>query len=792
MTLAAPDAVTIAVSARHTPWATPLTRPEMSNEAGSKARIRVNSRHLERDGRPFIPVSGEMHYSRVPRERWLDRLRLMRSGGLTAVAAYVPWIHHEEREGETCFSGNRDIRAFIDTAADAGLDVVLRIGPWVHAEVRNGGFPDWVQEAPVIHRTDDPGYLSLVEGWFARLGAEVGDLMGAPGPVIGIQVENELYDQPAHIATLKSLAKAHGLVAPIWTATGWGSAELPGDEVFPLYGGYPDGFWVAPEAGWAEAFREQFFFTHLWDDPHIGADLRWHFGGPQILGGRRSPSTTFPPATCELGGGMTGAYHRRPKVSGRDVAAVGLAKIGSGSAWQGFYMYVGGLNPRGRTGLQESHASGYPNDMPTFDYDFHAPISTTGRVRESHALLRRQHAFLAAFGERLATMPSTLPHERPSSLGDTTTLRWALRSDGETGFVFINAHQPYEPLDPPIVRFALELDAATVEFPAAPIAIPPGTLAHWPVNLPFAGATIAWATASVLTTLEGEVPILVLAAEEGVPVEIAFGAEPHVEPATEHADVDGHTIAIDASQSRSVRVRADDAVLDIVVLSPQDAAKSWVFETPWRQLVLADGAIWADDDGSLSGRSTTAADSVRRYDAVAQAFLDVAIELVNDAIDVTLVPEQLRPAREIPAEGYGRFRGQVWSAPDAEQRAELAERLRVTLPPEADTLDAELEVAWEGDVLQLTVDGVVVYDQFWTGHDFVVNLRDVGATSESDLVLELMPLHPDAPVRVSADAQQVRDGGAGAPVGAVRSIRLVEPARWRERSPVQEQPPQNH
>src|SRR5699024_5202067 len=124
-----------------------------------------------------------------------------------------------------------------------------------------------------------------------------------------------------------------------------------------------------------------------------------------------------------------------------DVAALAHVKIGNGSAWQGYYMYVGGRNPR--AGLQETQSSGYPNDMPEWGYDFHAPIGQSGDLHESAALLRAQHTFLAAFGDRLGRMPSSLPHDMPAGLEDRNTLRWALRSDGREGFAIISHHQPH-------------------------------------------------------------------------------------------------------------------------------------------------------------------------------------------------------------------------------------------------------------------------------------------------------------------------------------------------------------
>ncbi len=484
MTSASPLGVT------HRPHERPLARPAMSNTTDRHDRIALTNRYVEVDGRPAIPISGEVHYSRVPRDEWEERLRLMRSGGITVVATYVFWNHHEPERGHRDFGGGLDVSAFVSLCERLGLDVVLRIGPWCHGEVRNGGFPDWVQDAPVQHRTDDPAYLALVDEWFAALGAELAPHCGPSSRVIAIQLENELYDQPGHLVTLKRLAKRNGLTAPIFTATAWGGAELPAGEVLPLYGGYGDGFWVDADQPWDTTFREHFFFSHAWDDPGIGADLREHAGIGRHGDGPRVPSPDFPPATCELGGGMATAYHRRPLLGALDVAAVAHGKIGNGSGWQGYYMYAGGLNPR--PGLQESQATGYPNDLPVFDYDFHAPIGAAGELSPTHAELRRQHAFLAAFGERLADMPSTLPDVLPNGVDDVDTLRWAIRSDGASAWVFVNWQQPHVLLGLYRgARFAIGLDTGTVVFPHEPVDVPPGTIAHWPVHLELGGVRLA-------------------------------------------------------------------------------------------------------------------------------------------------------------------------------------------------------------------------------------------------------------------------------------------------------------
>jgi beta-galactosidase len=132
----------------------------MSNTEDRHERFRVTSRYVELGGKPAIPVSGELHYSRVPRARWEERLRLMKAGGITVVASYTFWIHHERTEGNVSFDDGLDVAAFVRLCREVGLDMVLRVGPWCHGEVRNGGFPDWVQAAPVQHRTNDPATLT--------------------------------------------------------------------------------------------------------------------------------------------------------------------------------------------------------------------------------------------------------------------------------------------------------------------------------------------------------------------------------------------------------------------------------------------------------------------------------------------------------------------------------------------------------------------------------------------------------------------------------------------------------
>ena len=151
--------------------------------------------YLIKNGKPWFPVMGEMHYSRYRKEWWEESLRKIKAGGVSVVSAYVIWIHHEEEENVFDFEGCRDIGTFVRLCRKVGLSVFLRIGPFVHGEVRNGGFPDWIIEREkegMAIRCNNEEYLGYVRRFWKKVYAQVDGCMEKDGgPVIGIQIENE-------------------------------------------------------------------------------------------------------------------------------------------------------------------------------------------------------------------------------------------------------------------------------------------------------------------------------------------------------------------------------------------------------------------------------------------------------------------------------------------------------------------------------------------------------------------------------------------------------------------------
>ena len=145
------------------------------------------------DGQPFQIISGEMHYARIPRGYWEDRLKKARAMGLNTITTYVFWNLHEPQPGVYDFSGQLDVAAFIHAAQQEGLYVILRPGPYVCAEWDLGGLPAWLLANPkMVLRSDQPDFIQPAERWLKRLGRELAPLqITRGGPVIAVQVENE-------------------------------------------------------------------------------------------------------------------------------------------------------------------------------------------------------------------------------------------------------------------------------------------------------------------------------------------------------------------------------------------------------------------------------------------------------------------------------------------------------------------------------------------------------------------------------------------------------------------------
>jgi beta-galactosidase len=164
------------------------------------------------NGKEEFLYGGELHYYRVPKEEWRDRLTKLKNAGCNLVSSYVPWVWHEIEEGVYDFTGEtrgeRDLKAFLELAKEFGLYCIVRPGPYVMAEVRFHGVPNWLLDTypEVIAQKQDGGehptrvvsyrhpvFLEKTKKWYEAVNEVIAPMqINQGGTVIMYQLCNEI------------------------------------------------------------------------------------------------------------------------------------------------------------------------------------------------------------------------------------------------------------------------------------------------------------------------------------------------------------------------------------------------------------------------------------------------------------------------------------------------------------------------------------------------------------------------------------------------------------------------
>jgi beta-galactosidase len=730
--------------------------------------LEVNSRYVVRDGKPWLPVMGEFHFARFPEKYWQEELLKMKAGGVDVVSAYVFWIHHEEIEGQFDWTGRRDLRHFVELCAQDGLQVYLRIGPWDHGEARNGGLPDWLVKKKIPLRRNDPEYLKYVGRFYDQIGAQIHGLQWqAGGPVIGVQLENEYGETgegagAAHIAELKRLAISAGIDPPLFSVTGWPNLDFPAREFIPVFGGYPDDFWT----------------ERLTDAPPNPGYLFKTDRAVGDLGAMTAASGTgavdlrhYPFVTAEQGGGMETSYHRRPLIEPDDIAALTLTGLGSGVNFYGYYMFQGGANPEGKlTSLQESIATGYPNDLPPISYDFQAPLGEYGQERESFRKVKNLHLFVDSFGSDLALMAPYAPVERPKDAADLSMARTMLRANGDHGFLFVNNYvRKYAMAERRGFQVRVKLKSGPVELPRVPVDVPANSYFIWPVNLDLGAGTLEYSTAQLLTRLDadGETTWFFFAIP-GIRTDFAFDAG-NVERVRATSGTVSEThggIVVEGPEpgkETALEVRGKNGrTTRIVLLTEAEAEQLWKVSSGGTETVfLSPADVFADGDTvhlrSLDPARLTAFVFLPGTGGHAHMLWRERTWKV-DARKIAFKWTQTREAAPRAAmRMVAHVEGRKGPMPEAPDDADFkgAAQWSLEIPKVAMTglSDINVRIHYAGDVARLTMDGRLLDDDFYNGRTWEIGLkRYLPEAFGRKLAVSVLPMPAKAPIYLDARA----------------------------------------
>lgn len=780
-----------------------------SDHAPDGKVLGVSDRYLTLAGKPWIPVMGEMHYSRVPEAEWDEDLAKMKAAGVDVVSTYIIWIYHEEAQGEWDWSGNRNLRHFAELCKKHGLLLMVRVGPWAHAETRNGGLPDWVMKAGPV-RQMDPKFMAETKDFYDQIGMQLHGLLWKDGgPVTGVQIENE-YGQTgpgkgaAYILALKALALKAGLDVPLYTVTGWDNAIVPKSAFLPVFGGYP----AAPWGGTTAKLPPQEVYAFRFNN-RVSGNMGMIGAVPPAQGAdptaASSDLSATPFLTAEVGGGIEDTYHRRPVMSADDIAAMVPVMLGSGVNGYGTYMMVGGEDASGKLStFQESQATGYPTDVPVKSYDFQAPIGEFGLERRSLRLLKEWNYFMQDYGPLLAPMSTFAPAVRPRDPQDLSVLRWSVRTDGKTGFIFLNNYvRGVNMAAKKGVQFAVDLpQGRTAKIPDQPIDIPSGAFFAWPFGLPLGGGVeLRYATAQLMSEMtNGAAAAKVLFCLRNVRCELSLGGSnlsveaPSGISMARSGDTTLLTRGKDAPALSVLTIHSKETSgttgIRLILLSPEAAEDTWSVKTGGvAQLVRTSADVWAENDSFTLAQLDDPVFHFSVYPAtVATLSAEVALKKDEGGFRAALPPvhltasvEQERAAAMVPPVHLGpplswRPVG-VAQAPDDQVWAAAAGEWRVKLNPQAipaGVSNVFLRVNYIGDEGRLVSrDGTLLQDDFWNGQPWLIGMHRFATAGGSipDMQLTLLPIRADAPLYLSDDARAaLPKQGQSAEVKSIKAI----------------------
>jgi len=693
---------------------------------------------MQKNGEPYYTISGEFHFSRYDEPSWEREILKIKACGLDTIATYMFWIHHEFYEGKFDFSGNRNIRQFISLCAKHNLQVILRVGPYAHGECRNGGLPDWMFGRPFEVRSNDEGYLTYVRRYFNEIGNQVHGLMYSEGgPVTAIQLENEYTAACSpweitvpwkrqwithgnggleHMLLLREIAHEAGLKTPYITCTGWGNAPYPDGEMLPLWGGYAYWPWLYWDNGnEPHPPTHGYLFKNHHDENEAG-----------------DYDKKYPFACCEMGGGMQVWYPYRFVAEPESVEAMSLVTIAGGCNFLGYFMFHGGRNP-----VIDGH---FLNEQlnPRISYDFQAPVGEFGQLKESYRCIKNIHYMLRDHNNFFCTAAPVIPPQ-PYDPENTTHLRYAARSNGQKGFLFINNYQDHlEQTDKTGIRVQIQTNDGTIHIPhEGGMDILKNVSAVLPFNLDMGEILLEYSTAQYITRVDNNgKSTYFFFTPSGMTGEFCFSGKP---------DITGAGVTGRFTDGLTIVTLADKPVQEfnvgesicIVCLNREQSLDFWTAE--------------------IHGQQTAFLCEETLYSAADALYIEC-----HDKQEISLLAYPPLNCGTSEFETKGIFTQYKFNctAPDTGLRVEtpVAASLepyenRAIIHFDKSILDecteVFLNVKYTGDIGWAFINGQLIHDNFNNGQTWEIGLKSLkNQLDNGDLYLYLSPLSEDGDVNV--------------------------------------------
>ena len=734
---------------------------------GSQGTIGFTNYYLEENGTPFFGIAGECHYARVHESQWEDTILKMKMCGINIVSTYVFWIHHEEQEGVFRFDGNRNLRKFVEICKKHGMYVIVRIGPFDHGEVRNGGLPDWLYGKPFEVRSLDEGFLLCVKRLYHELGVQLKGLYFKDGgPIIGTQLDNEYMHSAApwemttgvanewtpwggdgveYLHTLKKLAQEEGILTPFYTSTGWGGAAMDASEMMPLWGGYAFWPWIFYD------YRGEHPATpeYIYRDNHNNEISKTYNFEPEY------EPESMPYACCEMGGGMACYYYYRFQLPYESVDAMANIKMAGGCNFLGYYMFRGGSNPKGEKTpfLNECQC-------PKISYDYQAAIGEYGQLRPSFYRLKALHTFALNYSNYLCRLVTALPKGAEEiKPEDVETLRYSVRTDGKSGFVFLNNYQDHVECKAKEGEYiCLETQNGKIEI--SDISLAAGEEAILPFGLDVEGCRLIYAKAQPLSIVrEGEKTVYFFFVPDGMKAEYVWDGK--TVSALNGNEVKEEKLCVIPEEGKmsSYRISGKNGDVEIVTLTREQSFQFYELQREGKKTAVLCNVPFMYDGEKIHLESAEEKTTVKLM-----MYPAAELKYAGENINVSEVQE-------------GIFKGVQFSEHISAEELKLQKcgpyRYTFIVPENYEEYkDARIQISYTGDIGYVFIDGELVSDNFCNEAVWEIGLKEVWKPEMGkEFTLLITPRKEDQSVDVSSTMAGRKEMLKKA-VGEVKSVKI--------------------
>lgn len=734
---------------------------------GPQGTIGFTNYYLEENGTPFFGIAGECHYARVHESQWEDTILKMKMCGINIVSTYVFWIHHEEQEGVFRFDGSRNLRKFVELCKKHGMYVIVRIGPFDHGEVRNGGLLDWLYGKPFEVRSLDERFLAYVKRLYHQLGMQLQGLYFKDGgPIIGTQLDNEYMhsaapweittgvanewtpggsEGPKYLHALKRLAQEEGILTPFYTSTGWGGAAMDASEMMPLWGGYAFWPWIFYD------YRGEHPATpeYIYRDNHNNEIPKTYNFEPEY------EPESMPYACCEMGGGMSCYYYYRFQLPYESVDAMANIKMAGGCNFLGYYMFRGGSNPKGEKTpfLNECQC-------PKISYDYQAAIGEYGQLRPSFYRLKALHTFASNYSDFLCRLVTVLPEGAEDiKPEDIETLRYSVRTDGKSGFVFLNNYQDHVTCkDKEGERICLETKDGKIEI--SEISLAAGEEAILPFGLDVEGIRLVYAKAQPLSIVrENGKTVYFFFVPDGMNAEYVWDGKTVNALNGRETQEEDIRIVPEKGKMSSYTISGKYGDVEIVTLTREQSLQFYEIQREGKKTIVLCNVPFMYDGEKIHLENAEEKSTVKLM-----MYPEAELKYTGENTNISKVQE-------------GIFKGIQFSEhiPSEELKIQKCGPYRYTFHiPEnyEEYKDARIQISYTGDIGYVFIDGDMVSDNFCNEAVWEIGLKEVWKPEMGkEFTLLITPRKEEQSVDVSSTMAGRKEMLKKA-VGEVKSVKI--------------------